>query len=336
MNLKSLNDTQLINDASTAVAAERRITAETIKYFFEINRRRLHLKMGYDSLFTMLRKHFGYCEPTAQLRKNAVMLMRDVPEVIDKIESGEMPVTVAANIQSFLYSEKRSERPYSLEAKIELIETCAGKSVRDVQKEFVRRNPEIEKREVVRATNENQIRVSHSLSNEVEAKLQRIKLLWSHVDPNMTREQLLDRMAEITLEQIDPLRKAARANRRKLRGAEREAKLDSGSRVIEKEQTDEPSQTANKKEPLRAPEVPRSRYVSQIDRHSVHNANPQGACEFVDSKSGRRCESKFQLQVDHVVPHSQGGANGAANLRIFCGAHNRFAWASRGGAAAFT
>lgn len=98
MNLKSLTDTQLINDTTTAVTAERRITAETIKYFFEVNRRKLHLKMGYESLFTMLRKHWGYCEPTAHLRKSAVSLMQDVPEVIEKIESGEMPVTVAANI----------------------------------------------------------------------------------------------------------------------------------------------------------------------------------------------------------------------------------------------
>ena len=69
--------------------------------------------------------------------------MQDVPEVIEKIESGAMPVSVAANIQSLLHSEKRLDRAYSPEAKLELVETCTGMSVRADHKEFVRRNPEI-------------------------------------------------------------------------------------------------------------------------------------------------------------------------------------------------
>ncbi len=56
--------------------------------------------------------------------------------------------------------------------------------------------------------------MSHSISNSLEEKLQRIKLLWSHVDPNMSREDLLDRMAEITLDRIDPVRKLQRAKER--------------------------------------------------------------------------------------------------------------------------
>ena len=321
MNFRSLTDTQLIAGATTAVANERRITAETIKYFFEVNRRRLHLKMGYDSLFTMLRKHWGFCEPTAQLRKNAVFLMQDVPDVIEKIESGEMPVTVAANIQSFLYAEKRSDRAYSREAKIELIETCSGKSARDVQKEFVRRNPEIEKREVVRVTDENHVRVSHSISNKIEAKLQRIKLLWSHVEPNMSREQLLDRMAEITLDQIDPVRKAACAESRKARTL---SKLDSSSptTVVDGGVAYDPFGG----DQLPAPEVRKSRCVSQADRNEIHRANSEKGCEFVDSASGRKCGSKFQLQLDHIVPFSHGGTNEAANLRVICAAHNRHVW----------
>ena len=343
MDVKSLTDIQLINDTKTVVRAERRITAEAIKHFYEINRRKLHLKMGYDSLFTMLRKHFGYCEATAYLRKNAVILMQDVPEVIEKIESGEMLVTVAANIQSFLYSEKRSDRAYSREAKVELVEACSGKSVREVQSEFVRRNPEIEKREVVRVTDENHVRVSHSLSNETEAKLHRIKMLWSHIDPNMSRDQLLSRMAEITLDQIDPVRKAARSHSRKTKVQHTEYVIKRSAKMTDGELG---------KGELRAPEVlPKdseirieepiekspshqrfgksSRYVPQADRHAVHDANRESACEFVEPNSGRRCSSSFQLQLDHIVPHSQGGTNDAASLRLFCAAHNRNAWATR-------
>lgn len=331
MDLKLLTDTQLINDTTTVVNAERRITAEAIKHLYEVNRRKLYLKMGYESLFTMLRKHWGYCEPTAHLRKNAVILMQDVPEVIKKIESGEMPVTVAANIQSFLYSEKRSDRGYSKEAKVELIETCTGKSVREVQREFVRRNPEIEKREVVRATDENHVRVCHSLSNETEAKIQRIRLLWSNAEPNMSREQVLDRMAELTLDQICPIRKAERSKLRKekARTQQKHEHLSTRQKREDDEQTSPQECGSFVVDGLRAPEVERTRYVRQVVRDEVHSANPEHTCEFVDRKSGRRCESRFQLQLDHIVPFSHGGANEAENLRVFCGAHNQNAWETR-------
>lgn len=216
MNFKNISDKELLVLTENAVATERHATAAVIKHLHEINDRRLYLECGFDSLFIMLRKKFNYREPSAQLRINAVRLLSDVPEVEAKLESGEMSLTVAANIQTFLYQEKRRANEYSQTAKIELIEFCATKSVLEVQREFAKRNPELEKRESVRFTSEDRLRVSHSISLDLEEKLNRIKLLWSHVDPDMSRELLLDRMAEITLDQIDPVRKAARAEKRKL------------------------------------------------------------------------------------------------------------------------
>ena len=288
MNLKALSDDQLLSETSTVVASERRITADAIKHFYEINRRKLHLQLGYGSLFEMLRNKYGYCEATAQLRKNAVYLMQDVPDVIEKIESGVMPVTVAANIQSFLYAEKRLDRAYSPEAKAELIETCIGKSVRDVQKEFARRNPDFEKRESIKQVTEDRVRVSHSISNELEDKLQRIRRLWSHIDPNMSRETMLDRMAELTLDQIDPLRKAKRAENRKVKTATAQTITETS---------------------LRAPEVGVTRYIEARHSHEVYLKNADRGCDFVSETSGQRCGSKFQLQRDHIKPLSQGGAS---------------------------
>ena len=72
MNLKNLSDEQPLTQTSSVVDSETRITAAVMKHLFEINRRRLYLTLGYGSLFEMLRLHCRYCEPTAQLRKNAV------------------------------------------------------------------------------------------------------------------------------------------------------------------------------------------------------------------------------------------------------------------------
>jgi hypothetical protein len=384
MNLRSLTDERLLETTQKVVESERRITADAINHFFEINRRQIYCKMGYDSLFTMLRRHYGYCEPTAQLRKNAVFLMRDVPDVIEKIQSGEMPVTVASNIQSFLQSEKKAARPYSVQAKIELVEFCSGKSVRDVQNEFVKRNPEIEKHESIRFVSEDRVRVSHSLSNEVEAKIQRIKMLWSHVDPNMSREQILDRMAEITLDHIDPFRKSDRAQ--KMRAKKEQAKKElakkgprsqerakqapdkqelAKKKLAEEAPKNVPAEKVNennesgethpieilsqaeiyshqassvfetnpeselKRDPLRAPEVSKGRYIIAEVVHAIHQSRVERTCEYVSSTTGRKCCSKFQVQIDHMEPYSEGGSHAPQNLRFLCSVHNRWSWQTR-------
>lgn len=325
MNLKLMADAQLLRSTQAVVEIERKITADAIKHFFEIERRKLYLSEGYDSLYSMLTQRYLYCPATAMLRRNAVKLMTDVPDVIAKIESGAMPVTVVANIQSFLNAEAKQQKPYSQQAKIELVQTCLGKSVIEVQKEFVRRNPALEKRESVRLVTEDRLRVSHSISTELEEKLKRIKLLWSHVDPNMSRENLLDRMAEITLDQIDPVRKADRANKRKEKASVREVQ------VLEIERPNDS---------LRVPEVKnvdvqpadrerRSRYITAEDDRQIRAKNAEAGCEFVVEATGQTCGSHFQLQRDHINPYAHGGANEADNLRMYCANHNRWRWQNR-------
>ncbi len=46
------------------------------------------------------------------------------------------------------------------------------------------------------------------------------------------------------------------------------------------------------------------------------------SCEYIDSKTGRRCESTYQLEVDHIVPKALGGRNDPTNLRCLCKQHN--------------
>ena len=49
-----------------------------------------------------------------------------------------------------------------------------------------------------------------------------------------------------------------------------------------------------------------------------------GRCSYVDPHSGRRCGSRFLLELDHIVPFALGGSAEPGNLRVYCAAHNRF------------
>ena len=47
-----------------------------------------------------------------------------------------------------------------------------------------------------------------------------------------------------------------------------------------------------------------------------------GGCSYVDPQTGRRCNSTHLIEIDHIVPHAQGGGADPGNLRL-CGAHHR-------------
>ncbi len=67
----------------------------------------------------------------------------------------------------------------------------------------------------------------------------------------------------------------------------------------------------------------RSRYIPATVKREVW-CRDGGRCSYVDPHSGRRCGSRFLLELDHIVPFALGGSAEPGNLRVLCAAHNRF------------
>ena len=67
----------------------------------------------------------------------------------------------------------------------------------------------------------------------------------------------------------------------------------------------------------------RSRYIPAPVRREVWRRDG-GCCSYVDPYSGRRCGSRFLLELDHIVPFALGGSAEPGNLRLHCSAHHRF------------
>ena len=49
----------------------------------------------------------------------------------------------------------------------------------------------------------------------------------------------------------------------------------------------------------------------------------RGCCTYVDRGSGRRCGSRYLVQIDHILPYALGGSAEPDNLRLLCAAHHR-------------
>jgi DNA polymerase III gamma/tau subunit len=97
--------------------------------------------------------------------------------------------------------------------------------------------------------------------------------------------ELTAKMAKVCLKHCDPLKKAERA-----------------------------------RPATQAPES-RSRYIPAPVRHFVWRRDK--SCTFVDPETGKRCGSRYRLQLDHIIPFALDGENTAENLRLRCHAHNQ-------------
>ncbi|UCF06333.1 MAG: HNH endonuclease, partial [bacterium] len=63
-----------------------------------------------------------------------------------------------------------------------------------------------------------------------------------------------------------------------------------------------------------------SRHIPASVRDEVF-ARDGGRCTFVGPE-GKRCGSRWNIQVDHIVPYGKGGDSSPENLRLLCAKHN--------------
>ena len=68
---------------------------------------------------------------------------------------------------------------------------------------------------------------------------------------------------------------------------------------------------------------PSGRSIPAAVRREVWRRD-QGCCSYVDRHTGRRCGSRFFLEIDHIVPVARGGGAEPANLRLRYSAHHRY------------
>jgi hypothetical protein len=64
-----------------------------------------------------------------------------------------------------------------------------------------------------------------------------------------------------------------------------------------------------------------SRYIPRDLKREVFERD-EGKCQY-HYKDGSICGSKWRLELDHIVPHSLGGATKSSNLRVCCANHNK-------------
>jgi hypothetical protein len=127
--MQSIKNAELLSQFKTLVASERKITAQVLKYIAEIDRRRLYLELAFGSLFDFLTKGNGYSNGAAMRRIQAARLLRDVPEVLEKIQTGEVNLSQLTILQKAT-KEHLAQTGHKIDSKRkqELVQKIIGKT----------------------------------------------------------------------------------------------------------------------------------------------------------------------------------------------------------------
>lgn len=286
-NLKLLSKSELILSTVAAVKTERLSTLQVLHHFCEIERRRLYLEKGYSSLFDMAVKYFGFSASGAQRRIYSMRLIQDMPEAEIKIKNGELTLTTAASVQTYFKASKRLPKA----ERKEVLSSCLNKSSREVDKELASRQPAKDKRDDIRYTDADRLRLSLNISEDLYEKLEKLKHRWGVKKV----EDVINRLADTELS-------------------------SSTVSVADRGRESEKSVAT-----LPAPVV-QTRYIPKVTRRIVAKRNQEKRCVYKDPITQTQCEESNKLQFDHIKPYSKGGPNLAENLRLMCGHHNRLVW----------
>ena len=91
----------------TLVQKERKLNVEILQHLQEIESRKLYLERGFSSLFDYTVKELGYGEGAAYRRIKTMKLCQDIPETKTQIESGQLTLSTASQLQNFFEKQKR-------------------------------------------------------------------------------------------------------------------------------------------------------------------------------------------------------------------------------------
>jgi hypothetical protein len=107
--LSALSDRELLSRVKDLVSRERATTLEILVHLNEVERRRLHLGLGYPSLFEYCVRHLGYSSSAAGRRVSVARCIRNNPEVYGLLEKNEINLSSIALVASILTGENKGD-----------------------------------------------------------------------------------------------------------------------------------------------------------------------------------------------------------------------------------
>jgi hypothetical protein len=318
MKIKFLTNLALLARLGKLVRTERKITHLILECIAEIDARKLYLEKAYPSLYEFLVQEFGYSPSAAIRRIEAARLLREVPELSTKIETGQVNLSQLSKVQQAIRTVQRTEdRKVRTEEKRELLlkieNTTQAQTEQILAQEFSLPTVTFEKRTV---HHDGSVTLAITFSKEQMAVLEQVQDLVSHQVPEKKWADVITLLAQ---KEVDRKTKILRPSKI----GKVNAKVDVNERVTGAE-TD--AKKVHKKEvDTKAHPNLTTGNVRKAIRPNLRKAifNQQKGCAYTDPATGKICASTRFSQIDHRQSVWAGGQNEPGNLQVLCAQHNR-------------
>ncbi|MCB9025951.1 MAG: HNH endonuclease [Bdellovibrionaceae bacterium] len=219
LNLKHLKDHELLTQTLNLVQKERHMLTQVLHHLKEVERRRLFSDLGYQSLFEYAVKELKYSEGQAGRRIQAMRLLKELPEIEKKIESGALSLTNISQAQAYFREVKKSVKliEYTKSAatktesnkilkasdKVKILENLENKSTREGQKILLQMLPEIAlPKEKERILSDHHTEIRFVINQELKNRLAELRSLLGAKGATMNMAELIEYMTKTSIEAI--------------------------------------------------------------------------------------------------------------------------------------
>lgn len=328
-SLSALNDSELLTRVVELRRREHETTLEILLHLNEIERRKLHLKLGYSSMFAYCTEHLRYSESAAGRRVQVARCVARFPEVATLLKHGDVNLSTLGLIASLLNEQTADP----------LLEQIRGKSQREVEEIASTFRPSIRLRDRVQRVNVRAlaapVAASPTLPREAAAPnpvlspgpnsrcgsepplvvIETVSKLYIQFladdafmrDYNETCALLSHRVPRSSFAGVFGVLLKDFIARHSPR--ERSKRRERGRRDLQAPSTS-----------VRGAGKHRST-ISARTRDAVF-VRDKGRCTYVGA-NGRRCGETRHLHIDHITPVARNGTNDPSNLRLLCARHNQ-------------
>jgi hypothetical protein len=306
---------QLHTRFTQLVKTERNITHEVLLCIQLLDSTKAYAELGYSSLFDYLVAGQKYSEGSAQRRISAARLLREVPGIQEKIQEGALNLTQLAKLSIAVKQEqKKTGQKVSTAEKKEILTQLENKNSLETE-QFLGKELQYapQSQEKLIAKNEDYY-LTIKLNQIQLEKLKKARAILSHSYPDGNYSDIIEALCEKVIQKKETMPKGPRKEG-KIPATATTTKVAAATAVTSSAKTTVANETPTKiKTSLRA-FIPTAtqKYISHKAQH---------CCEYVSAETGRRCETRFQLQIDHRIPLAKGGGNNPENLKLLCRTHN--------------
>jgi 5-methylcytosine-specific restriction endonuclease McrA len=356
VSLRSLSDNDILSRTRALTVQERTTTLLLLAHLNEIERRRLHLKQGYASMFDYCTTGLGYSASAASRRIRVARCIARFPEVCGLLESNEVNLSTISQVSRILSPENKDR----------VLAQIRGRSQREVEAVVAEYEPRVAIPPDRVRTVVMRVPVGTTQGPGKEKEAQNTPVLvcrtaeehnrngcnsdspscpqadtpMASATPKLERRALIQFSAsEAFMAKLETIRSLAWHRLPANPSLEQLFELamdhfiekeDPSARKERREKREDRSHAKGgmKREPRPAgerssgtPRPARPRHVAAAVKDEVFTRD-RGRCSYVGA-SGRRCASTRALQIDHVEPIARGGKSTPGNLRLLCAFHNR-------------